>query len=60
MSTALLEDNNEFEDDQEPSFHVLTWKALRFTKHTISRCGLNRLLRAYDEVYEDEDTVKGE
>ncbi|KAF8234088.1 hypothetical protein L208DRAFT_1394550, partial [Tricholoma matsutake] len=39
MSAALLQDNdkcNELEDDRESCLHVLTWTALRFTKHTIS------------------------
>ncbi|KIM72265.1 hypothetical protein PILCRDRAFT_82020, partial [Piloderma croceum F 1598] len=37
MSAALLQDNekcNELEDDRESCLHVLTWTALRFTKHT--------------------------
>ena len=62
MSAALLQDNhksNEIEDDRESCLHVLTWTALRFTKHTISGGGSNRFLRAFDEEYEDEDSVKG-
>ena len=62
MSAALLQDNdkcNELEDDRESCLHVLTWTALRFTKHTISGGGSNRFLRAFDEEYEDEDGVKG-
>jgi hypothetical protein len=62
MSAALLQDNdkcNELEDDRESCLHVLTWTALRFTKHTISGGGSNRFLRAFDEEYEDEDSVKG-
>ena len=62
MSAALLQDNhkcNEIEDDRESCLHVLTWTALRFTKHTISGGGSNRFLRAFDEEYEDEDGVKG-
>jgi hypothetical protein len=62
MSAALLQDNdkcNELEDDRESCLHVLTWTALRFTKHTISGGGSNRFLRAFDEEYEDEDVVKG-
>jgi hypothetical protein len=62
MSAALLQDNdkcNELEDDRESCLHVLTWTALRFTKHTISGGGSNRFLRAFDEEYEDEDGLKG-
>ena len=62
MSAALLQDNdkcNELEDDRESCLHVLTWTALRFTKHTISGGGSNRFLRAFDEEYEHEDGVKG-
>ena len=62
MSAALLQDNdkcNELVDDRESCLHVLTWTALRFTKHTISGGGSNRFLRAFDEEYEDEDGVKG-
>jgi hypothetical protein len=62
MSAALLRNNNKYnalEDDWESCLHVLTWTVLRFTKHTISRGGSKRFLRAFDEVYEDEDGVKG-
>jgi hypothetical protein len=62
MSAALLQDNhkcNELADDRESCLHVLTWTALRFTKHTISGGGSNKFLRAFDEQYEDEDGVKG-
>jgi len=62
MSAALLQDNdkcNELEDDRESCLHVLTWTALRFTKHTISGGGSNRFLRAFDEEYETTDGVKG-
>src|SRR5882757_2318123 len=62
MSAALLHNNekpHELVDDRESSLHVLTWTALRFTKHTISGGGSSRLLRAFDEEYEDEDGVKG-
>ena len=62
MSAALLQDNkkcNELEDDRESCLHVLTWTALRLTKHTISGGGTNRFLRAFDEAYEDEEDVKG-
>jgi hypothetical protein len=62
MSAALLQDSekcNEFEDDRESCLHVLTWTALRFTKHSISEGDSNRFLRAFDEKYEDEDAVRG-
>jgi len=62
MSAALLQDNekyNELEDDRESCLHVLTWTALRFTKHTISKGRSIDFLRAFDEEYENEDGVKG-
>jgi hypothetical protein len=62
MSAALLQDNekyNELEDDRESCLHVLTWTALRFTKHTISKGHSSDFLRAFDEEYENEDGVKG-
>ena len=62
MSAALLQDNdkcNELEDDRESCLHVLTWTALRFTKHTISGSSLNKFLRAFDEAYETADGIKG-
>ena len=63
MSAALLHNNekpHELIDDRESSLHVLTWTALRFTKHTISGGGSSRFLRAFDEEYEDEDGVQSE
>jgi hypothetical protein len=62
MSAALLQDNekcNELEDDRESCLHVLTWTALRFTNHTISGGGTSRILRAFEEEYEDDEGVKG-
>jgi hypothetical protein len=62
MSAALLRNNkkcNELEDDRESCLHVLTWTALRFTKHTCSEGDSSRFPRAFDEEYEDEDGVKG-
>jgi hypothetical protein len=62
MSAALLHNNkkpHELTDDRESSLHVLTWTALRFTKHTNSEGNSKRFLRAFDEAYEDEDGVKG-
>src|SRR5882672_859522 len=62
MSAALLRNNkkcNELEDDRESCLHVLTWTALRFTSHTVSGGSTGRLLRAFDEEYEDEEGVKG-
>jgi hypothetical protein len=56
MSAVLLRNNkkcNELEDDRESCLHVLTWKALRFTKHTCSEGDSNMFLRAFDEEYED-------
>src|ERR1700729_423635 len=62
MSAALLQANekyNELEDDRESCLHVLTWTALRFTKHTISKGRSSDFLRAFDEEYKNEDGVKG-
>ena len=60
--SALLQDNdkcNKLEDDRGSCLHVLTWTALRFTKHTISGSSSNKFLRAFDEEYETVDGVKG-
>jgi hypothetical protein len=63
MSVALLQDNekhNELEDDRESCLHVLTWTALRFTKHAISNNGtVMKFLRAFDEAYDDGNGVQG-
>ena len=62
MSAALLRNNkkyNELEDNRESCLHVLTWTALRFTKHTCSEGDSSMFLRAFDEEYEDEEGVKG-
>ena len=62
MSAALLRNNkkyNELEDDRESCLYVLTWTALRFTKHTCSEGDSSMFLRAFDEEYEDEEGVKG-
>jgi len=62
MSVALLRNNdkcNELEDDRESCLHVLTWTALRCTNHTISGGSTSRFLRAFDEEYEDEESIKG-
>jgi hypothetical protein len=62
MSAALLQANekyNELEDDRESCLHVLTWTALRLTKHTISKGRSSDFLRAFDEEYENEDGVRG-
>ena len=62
MSAALLRNNkkyNELEDDRESCLHVLTWTALRFTKHTCSEGDSSMFLRAFDEEYEDQEGVKG-
>jgi len=60
MSAALFRNNkkcNELEDDRESCLHVLTWTALRFTKHTCSEDS-SMFLRAFDGEYEDKG-VKG-
>jgi hypothetical protein len=62
MSAALLRNNkkcNELEDDRESCLHVLTWTALRFTKHTCSEGDSSMFLRAFDDEYEDQEGVKG-
>jgi hypothetical protein len=62
MSAALLRNNkkcNELEDDRESCLHVLTWMALRFTKHTCSEGDSSMFLRAFDEEYQDNEGVKG-
>ena len=58
MSAALLRNpelRQGLEDDRESAFHVLSWIALRYTKHN-ELIGLSRLLSAYDECY---DTAAG-
>ena len=62
MSAALLRNNgkyNEPEDDRESCLHVLTWTALRFTKHTCSEGDSNMFLRAFDEEEYEDEGVKG-
>jgi len=62
LSTSLLRNNkkcNELEDDRESYLHMLTWTALRFTKHMRSEGDSSMFLRAFDEEYEDEEGVKG-
>jgi hypothetical protein len=62
MSVELLQDNtkvNELADDRESCIYVLTWTALRFTKHTIKKGSLKSLLSPFDEKYEDGDVVAG-
>ena|ERR1700676_4105469 len=62
MSAALLRNNkkcNELEDDRESCLHVLTWTALRFSKHACSEGDSSTFLRAFDEEYETADGVKG-
>jgi hypothetical protein len=62
MLAALLRNNkkcNELEDDRESCLHVLTWTALRFTKHTCSEGDSSMFLRAFDEEYKDGEGVKG-
>jgi hypothetical protein len=62
MSAALLRSNKKYhtlEDDWESCLHVLTWTALRFSKHTCSEGDSSTFLRAFDEEYETADGVKG-
>jgi hypothetical protein len=62
MSAALLRNNkkcNELEDDRESCLHVLTWTALRFSKHKCLEGDSSTFLRAFDEAYEGEEGVKG-
>ena len=62
MSAALLHNNkkyNALEDDRESCLHVLTWTALRFSKHTCSEGDSSTFLRAFDEEYETADGIKG-
>jgi hypothetical protein len=63
MSVALLQNNekhNELEDDRESCLHVLTWMALRLTKHTISGgTDLNIFLKTFDEAHDVKDGVWG-
>jgi hypothetical protein len=61
MSAALLRNNkkyNALEDDRESCLHVLTWTALRFSKHTCSEGDSTTFLKAFDE-YETTDGMKG-
>ena len=62
MSAALLRNpkkRNELEDDRESCLHVLTWVALRFTKHTCSAGKTLRLLSSFDEHHQYEEGVTG-
>jgi hypothetical protein len=62
MSAALLRNNkkwNALEDDREACLHVVTWPALRFSKHTCSEGDSSTFLKAFDEEYETADGVKG-
>src|SRR6266436_5304999 len=62
MSAALLRNNkkcNELEDDRESCLHVLTWTALRCSKHKCLEGDSSTFLRAFDEQYETADGVKG-
>jgi len=58
MSSALLKNPElpqDLEDDRESAFHVLSWIALRYTKHNKLN-DLSPLLSAYDECH---DTAAG-
>ena len=63
MSAGLLRDDdagvNELADDRESCLYVLTWTALRYTKHTIKNDTLIELLRPFNEVSKVRDFVKG-
>ena len=62
MSAALLgnpKKRNELEDDRESCLHVLTWVALRFTKHTCSEGDTRTLLSSFDEHSQGEKGVTG-
>ena len=62
MPAALLRNNskcNALEDNREPGLHVLTWTALRFSKHALSEGDSSAFLRAFDEEYETADGTKG-
>ena len=62
MSAALLQNNikcNTLEDDRESCLHVLTWTALRFSKHTCLEDDLSKFMRAFDEEYETAGGVRG-
>jgi hypothetical protein len=62
MSAALLRNNkkcNELEDDRESCLHVLTWTALRCSKHKCLEGDSSTFFRAFDEQYETADGVKG-
>ena len=62
MSVGLLEDStkvNELADDRESCFYVLTWMALKFTKHTIKKGSLKTLLNPFNELDEDGGIISG-
>ena len=62
MSAALLRSNKKYhtlEDDWESCLHVLTWTALRFSKHTCSEGDSTTFLRTFDDKYKTADGVKG-
>ena len=62
MSAELLQEikkRNELEDDRESCLHVLTWMALRYTSHSISKGCLKGFLKDFDETYEVTGGVNG-
>ena len=62
MSAALLRNNikcNTLEDDRESCLHVLTWTALRFSKHTCLDGDSSIYMRAFDEEYETAGGIRG-
>ena len=56
----LFRSCNELEDDWESCLHMLTWMALRSTKHMCSEGDLSMFLRAFDEVYKNEGVKNGD
>jgi len=65
MSANLLLDSEKphaLEDDRESALHVLTWTALRYTKHSsisMQPDASARFLRGFDEAYVTKGGVKG-
>jgi hypothetical protein len=63
MSARLLDEigvPHELEDDRESCLYVLTWMALRYTKHTISgHRDLSGFLESFDEAEEGKMGIMG-
>jgi hypothetical protein len=61
MLAALHRNNKkwkELEDDRESCLHVLTWTALRISKHTCSEGDSSTFPKAFDEGYKTADGIK--